>query len=317
MKKFLLILIVSLLFSSCNDGNLDVVSFDFTGVSAKSCPNSQNFFIYSIKDKRTFIIEINEINFKNKVTAVGVPIQVPISGATKVTYREYNGAVSDQTLCSLPPDASLTRTKEWIATGGIIEITTTAVIDENQTTNASSITSYNHTIVLKNIAFNTGEGEQKNDIVQFGIYNKANLYKLTVDQTINPFACGSNQSVLYKFIGNQTLTLNVDAAIFDAAILNVPKVRTPNTTTNKLTYRVLSTGSTTINNSYFCTTTTPFQDIEVWTSQNATGTIQVVTENNAPNGFKHTIKLLNVTMEGQNLRFRLGTEYLFGIYSQL
>jgi hypothetical protein len=305
-----------LLFSSCNDGNLDVVSFDFTGVSAKSC-NLQKFFIYSIKDKRTFIIEIDEINFKNKVTTVGVPIQVPISGATKVTYREYNEAVNDQTLCSSPPDAGLIRTKEWIATGGTIEITTTAVFDENQTTNASSIASYNHTVVLKNIAFNTGEGEHKNDIIQFGIYNKPNLYKLAIDQTINPFTCGINRSVLYKFIGNQTLTLNVDTAIFDTSVLNTPKIRTTNTTNNKLTYRVLSTGNIAITSSYFCTTTTPFQEIEVWTSQITTGTIQVVTENNAPNGFKHTVKLLNVIMENGSLKFRLGNEYLYGIYSQL
>ncbi len=315
MRHFILLLILAFSVNGCNDGDLDVVSFDFTGVNASSC-NLQTFFVYAIKDKRTFIIQIDESNFKNAVTPVNMPIQVPISGITKVTSREYNATITNSTLCSSPPDASLVKTKEWIATGGMIEITTTAITDENQSTNSSSIGSYNHTIVFKNIAFNTGDSEQKNDIIQFGIYKKVNPNKLTIDQGINPFVCGADKSVLYKFSGNQTLTLNVDPTIFDTTILNTPKTRLTNTTNNKLTYRVLSSGAVVITNNYFCTATTPFQDVEAWTSQNATGTIQVVTEDNAPNGYKHTIKLLNVIMEKGDLKFRLGNNYLYGIYFQ-
>ena len=315
MKKFFLFLIVVFFVNGCDDGDIDVVSFDFTGVSAKSC-NLQTFFVYTIKGNRTFILQIDESNFKNQITPINTPIKIPISGTTKILYREYNGTISETTLCSSPPDAALIKTKEWTATGGIIEITTTAVFDENQTLNASTISGYNHTIVFKNIAFNTGDSEQKNDVIAFGVYNKPNINKLSIDQTINPSICGTNKKFLYKFFGNQSLTLNVDDAIFNTAILNTPKVLPLNTTTNKLVFRVLSTGNTVLTANYFCGST-PFQNIEEWISQPATGTIQVTTESNAPNGFKHTIKLLNTIMEGQNLKFRLGNEYTFGVYSEL
>lgn len=316
MKKFLILLLTTLIINGCDDGEIEVVTFDFTGVAAKSC-NLQTFFVYAFKDNRTFILQIDDINFKNVVTPSGSPIIVPIAGNTKVTYREYNANISDQTLCSSPPDAGLIRTKEWIATGGIVEITTTAVLDENTSLNSSSIASYNHTIVFKNVAFNTEEGEQKNDIIQFGIYNKINPNKLTIEPSLNPIACGTNPNVLYKFSGDQTLTLNLDPTLFDTAVLNTAKVKNIDNATNKLIYRKLSTGNTVLTNAYFCSSTVPFQNVELWTSQIATGTIQVITENNMPNGYKHTIKLLNVVMEKGDLRFRLGNEYLFGVYTQL
>lgn len=313
MKKLLFILVVAFLINGCNDGDIDVVAFDFTGNSAKSC-NLQSFFVYSVKGNRTFILQIDEANFKNQVTPAGEPIKVPISGTTRITYREYNGNVSEAAICSSPPDASLIRTKEWTATGGIVEISTTAVLEDNATTNASVIGSYNHTIIFRNIAFSTGDSEQKNDEIQFGIFNKTNPYKLAIDQNITPKACGTNRSFLYKFTGNQTLSLDVEAAIFDTSILLTPKTRILSGT-NKMTYRVLSNGNVAITEGYFCSNPTPFQNIEQWISQTATGTIQVVTENNAPNGFKHTIKLLNVTMEKGTLKFRLGNEYLYGVFS--
>jgi hypothetical protein len=136
MKSVLSLILVLLFLNSCDDGNINVISFDFSKAKAQSCNMgiSGKFFVFSKQDQRTFIIQTSELNFANEVTPEGAPRIILINGTTdKVLYREYSDKITDGTICSAIPPVSPVVTKELLAVGGSIVITTTAVTSENAT----------------------------------------------------------------------------------------------------------------------------------------------------------------------------------------
>lgn len=317
MKNVLSLMLVLLFLNSCDDGNISVVSFDFSTSKAQSCNLGVEgkFFVFSKQDKRTFIIQTNEINFANEVTPVGAPSIIPINGTTnKVIYREYSDNIVDATICSAIPPISPIVTKELIAVGGSIVITTTPVTSENTTTGSSRITSYNHQIYFQNIRFDTGNSEQTNDQVAFGTFTTTavapvDFSSLTIQN------CGANIGYLFKTSGNQALSLKVDPAIFDTSIVGTPKTKLIDGTTNLVYYTVFTSN---VNQSILCSNAIPLP-AENWVGNvstningNVTGEIEVITNSIGNGKFQHTIRFKNVTVTKDLVSFRLGTDYLFG-----
>lgn len=315
MKRFLSLLVLILLFNSCDDGDINVVSLDFASTSVSKCGSeTSNFFIYTVKDKRSIILKIPEGTFDNKVTLDGQQRELLIDNSSiKVIYREYSDNITTSTICSDIPAAYPTVTKEWIAkSGGKVIITVAAVKTENATDGSNRISSYNYTISFKDIAFATGDGEQRNDVLAFGVYN--NIAKQpTAFNTLDLKKC-DDRSLYYKFSGNEALALNVDDAIFQTAKnnLTIPQTIAIDGTTNTLRYIVLEDNSLfTISN--FCgTTPTPFTPVDLWVADNG-GVIQV-TASDVASVTHYEIKFNNVILSKDNTSFKLGTSYLFGIY---
>ncbi|MGK4568727.1 hypothetical protein [Flavobacterium sp. 3HN19-14] len=312
MKKILCLFFFVFLLNGCDDGDITVESFDFSTVETKKCNvDTDNFFVFKINGKEALIVKIPKESFPNEV---GTDI-VHIGGANQVIYRLYNDELAETDICTAIPSSTPTVKTEWVAIAGDIEIVTNVINPLNETTGATVITGYNHTITFKNIVFDRGDGtEQSNDSITFGTYRTDALQPVAFNN-ININDCTSN-NLLFKFSGVQALTLNLDAATYATLFANeTTATGQPRTAaisaTNKLNYRVFTTGLTL---EYFCAATTPTTPArsELWEGEEG-GVIEVETTTNGPN-FVHTIRFRNVKYKNPSnqLEFSLGTNYLFG-----
>lgn len=314
MKKGFYLLLITLLFLNCSDGDLsqEVISFDT--VATQSC--SSNGILYKIKEQEALLIQIPSSTFTNEPTVAGSPIIIDINNTNRVVYRFYNGSIPNNMFCETIPPSSPSISDEWIATSGKIQITTTAIKTTNATTGQTSITGYNHSIVLKNITFAKQNGTQVYETFVFGDYNRSiTPIVLGFDTTLE--RCSTSKQI-YNHTSSEAITLdNVDADLIQNQItpLNSPRTAVIGTTNNKLSYRLFTNGVLTPN--YFCNTTLPTIPAisQEWIAEtgvtNVKGIIEVTTTN-VLNTYTHRIVIKKATLVKGNNNFYLGDNYILG-----
>lgn len=310
MKRFLGILICVFALVGCDDGDLVVETIDFADVPTNGC--SENNLLFKLKESEALILNIPEETFQNNPTDPDAPIQLDVNSTNQVVYNFYNGKVSSANLCSLIPPAIPSINRQWNASSGIIQITTTAVKKLDETNNSTRITGYNSNIVFKNITFQKEDGTtQFYETFPFGDYLKS----------VNslPFAFNgllqicSNNGQVYDFSQSESFTLDIDPALIanEVTPIDAPRTGTIGLVKNKLAYRSFTNGV--LRPEYFCQTTTPILPTvsEEWLGREG-GIIEVTTTTIGPNTFKHTIIFKNVTLEKDNSNFQLGNSYKYG-----
>ncbi|APA00447.1 MULTISPECIES: hypothetical protein [Flavobacterium] len=315
MKKALSLLVLLALLNACDDGDLTQEDISFEDVSTQSC--SANNIIYKIKEKEALLMEIPKTIFVNEPTPVGSPIELNISTTNnRVVYRFYNGTVATNNICETIAPATPVITDQWTATNGTIQIVTTAIKTTNETTNATRISGYNHNIVLKNVTFAKANGTQVYETFPFGDYTTSvTELNFNFDQTLEK--CTSSNEV-YNFNTSEALILNIDPSLIanEATALNTPRTGLIGSSSNVLTYRLLTGALVTAD--YFCQATTPTTPSisQEWTGvtgvSGVSGIIEVTTTTNGPNSFKHTIVLKKVSLQKGNSDFSLGDSYSLG-----
>jgi hypothetical protein len=297
--------------NGCDDGNLIQEDINFETATTQSC--GTNDIIYKLKEKEALLLEIPESSFKNEPDTT----EIDISTSNRVVYRFYDGTVSADNICETIPPATPVVTDQWTASGGKIQIITTAKKTNNTTDNSSKINGYNHNIVFKNITFNKSAGTQVYEIFPFGDYvTSATDLPFKFDKT-KPLNKCTTSSQIYSYTSSESLTLTIDPNLIanEVTPLNSPRIATLGTTTNILTYR-LFTGLLT--DDYFCNTTTPSTPVinQEWNAvagvTGISGIVEVTTTTNGPGSFKHTIVLKKVTLKKGNSDFLLGDNYIYG-----
>lgn len=312
MKKIIGLFAFVLILNGCDDGDLTIETIDFEDVTAVKC--GINNIVYKIKDNEALLIEIPAESFINEPTATGIPREVVISASNRVLYRSYNGTIASDNICSTIPPSTPNVTEEWIATSGIIQITTTAVVVPNTALtsgNATKITGYNHNIIFKNITFNKPSGNQLYGTYIFGSYvTPATLLPFAFDEDVAK--CASS-NIVFNFSGSESFVLDFNPSLFpdsngtQTALINA---------TNKATYKLYSGG---LNEAYFCTIPTPTTPtvVQEWTANDGveatSGMIEVISTTFGT-GFQHTIHLKKVTLKKGNSEFYLGDDYLYGSF---
>ncbi len=318
----MLVFTLSILLFSCDDGKLDVVSFDFKDTNPKVCNVgvANSFFLFNIKDKRALILKIPESTFNTSLSNVSNVLN--ISSTNELFYREYVDVVGVNNICGSPTSANLNLAKEWPATGGTIKITTTLSKTDPQADGSTSYTNYNSVITLTNVVFNTGNGEQRNDVINLGTYSKPNPNVFT------PFTgpvnkCNDNSfNVIFS---NRAMILKVDSSIFDTSVLDTPKTKVINGTTNSVTFTSYNTSIAPLTSNALCASPTSASSsvIESWIANNGdstTGQIQVITSTKPgtnPVKYKHSIVLKGVTVTNKDFpsyNFKFPTTLVFGDY---
>lgn len=141
MKKlFGLILVIS--FFSCNDGDFDVPSFEFTE-TVNSCGE---YVLYRLNESSTEVILIT-LNANDLRTSKG-ETSINLSSNQEVIYRIFDEQISTDYFCQNIPPASPNVIKELTASGGILEITTTEVLNS-----ANEVTGLKHSIQIVDLTF--------------------------------------------------------------------------------------------------------------------------------------------------------------------
>lgn len=320
MKRFFAFIFLVLALSSCDDGDLTQVTFEFDDSLAKACGSeTPDFFIYKIQDNRALIIQLSESNFQNRVSAdlTTQPDLLDIEDLNlniRVIYREYSGEITENTLCSTIPVSNPVVVEEREATKGKIKITTTAIKSEPDANGATKIIAYSHALVFTDLVFENQINEGFNQVIYqttaTAFNNFAGLNSL--------FSCENDDTFLFKYNPTQSLVLDLSEA--DAAFLFSneagPKTRLINDT-NKLTHYFYNTDINTLNNAYFCTNPTPDTPpvIDAYFAENGIegerGIIEV-TSLASDNGFKHTIVLKKIRLVKGSLKVEMGDEFIFG-----
>lgn len=315
MKRFITILMLFLLISACDDGNLTVDEIDFSEGAVQKCSIKDVF--YKVNGAEMLFIEIPSTTFTDNQTLPDSPIEVPISNSVKVTYRRFVSNASADNICPTAPSATPNLAEQWIASDGIIQIKSTAVKTTDAATNATKITGYNYNIVFKNITFEKPSGPQTYTTFNFGNYSK----------TVSPLAFGFDAQVdkstcptdnrIFNFSGSEVFILDVSnyATLFANEVTTTPRTALISNT-NKLTYRLYNGA---ITNAFFCSATSPTTPLlsQEWNAvagiEAVSGIIEVSTTTFGT-GFQHTIRLKKVSLKRGNSDFTLGDDYLFGSF---
>ena len=313
MKRIIGFVTLILLFNACDDGDISVQTIDFTTVPAVKC--SLNDIIYKLNGTEILALEVpaSANAFINEPTLPSTPRIINLTGTNTVVYRSYNGAVTSGNICATLPATTPNVIEEWTANSGRIEIVTTAVLNTNTTTNATTITKYNHYIVFKDITFIKPNGIQVYETFVFGNYQ--------TDATNLPFAfnvnlvqkCSSSNQI-YNFSGSESLTLDIAPSLYPNSVGTQSGIVS---TTNKVTYKLFTSA---LSLSYFCVTPTPASPIlnEEWNAidgiSNVSGIIEVVTTTETASTYRHFIHLKKVTFKKGNSNFTLGDDYLYGSF---
>jgi hypothetical protein len=173
MRKILGLLSCILFISSCDDGNMTTEGVNFDPAApVKTCSANEGLY-YKINGPEALILQTPPTSFANEVTPENQPRIVLIdNNSTKVLLRSFNVTVSDSYFCSVIPPSTPAVTEEWNALSGVagqsgyIEITTTAITDQNTQTT----TGYNHKILFKNITFANSKSSFVYDNYVYGNY---------------------------------------------------------------------------------------------------------------------------------------------------
>ncbi|MBK0368858.1 hypothetical protein [Flavobacterium agrisoli] len=316
MKKIFCIAFLTLVLNGCDDGNLNVDTINFEDASVQSCTNG---IIYKLNENESMLLQMPEGAIVDEPSETNTPLQYNINNSTyRVIYRAYNGTVSADNICSTIPPALPNVTDQWTATGGIIEIFTTQNTTTDETNNSTRITGYTHNIKFKNITFQKTDGPQVYNEFDFGEYVTSVAALNLSFQPSRTNQCATSKQ-LYNYTSSSSITIdNIDPNLIknEVTVPGTPRTGLITSTTNKLTYKTFSEGV--LSESYFCQTTTPILPVvsQTWLGvdgvANQSGVIEVVTETNGPNAFKHTITLKSTTLKKGNSTFKLGDSFLFG-----
>lgn len=317
MKSFLGILALTMLLTSCDDGDLTFEEISFDDANVLRCGTK----LYKLNENEALILNLGESDsefdsfFIENPTGTGgpEPIDITTSGAEIiVAYRSFNGTVDDESVCDPIPPINPAPTESWTAASGLMEITTTANIVENTTAGfegGQRITGYRHNISFNNLEFNRSSGTtQLYPEFNFGTFDKPITFALPIVFDDELEQCGTS-NIVYNIAGAHAMVLQVDPSLIDGSTLNVPQTGTVSTGTNPFTYQIFSLGTTLEGATHFCTGTPEANPVQVWTG---TGEIEV-TSTQVGTSLQHTIILRNITLTRGNSQFILAAEYNFGV----
>ena len=313
MKRIIGLVCLVLFLNACDDGELTVQTIDFSSVAAVKC--NLNDIIYKLNGSEILALEVPESEnaFINEPTISSTPRVVNLNTTNRVVYRSYNGAVSSGNICATLPATTPNVIEEWTANSGRIEIVTTAVSTTNTTTNATTITKYNHYIVFKDITFIKPSGIQVYETFVFGNY-QTNATTLPFAFDVNSVQKCSSNNQIYNFSGSESLTLAIAPSLYPNTVGTQSGIISA---TNIVTYKLFTSG---LSQSYFCVSPTPSTPIvnQEWNAingvSNVSGIIEVITTTESATSYRHYIHLKKVTFKKGNSSFTLGDDYLYGSF---
>ncbi len=129
IKIWLISAVIISAFTSCDDGDLIVTSFDFEDQDLAYCGGESSLVFYKINSEAQESISLNlvatsEIFLQEEIAPIS------LSSTNFVSYRKFNGDVDASYFCSSVPPVSPQVNTEYLAESGIATLTNTLVFDD-------------------------------------------------------------------------------------------------------------------------------------------------------------------------------------------
>lgn len=110
MKKIFMLLFVLSIILSCNDGDFDVPSFDFSDEVINDCGD---LVLFKINESEALIVELSNNSIYTSSTS-------SLSLNNTISYRIFNDNVSSSYFCNDIPPTLPTISDEWIGSGTLV-----------------------------------------------------------------------------------------------------------------------------------------------------------------------------------------------------
>ncbi len=140
MRKLSCLVFLLILFSSCDDGDIIVTTFDFEEDTFRLCSEGQNKFLYHVKNSdvfETLTIQLSGAGLSldsDKLVGSTGTLRIPLTGNNVITYRTYDAAVptgQNAYFCTLNPPSTPRVLQEYQSVGGTVIITTGEISSGN------------------------------------------------------------------------------------------------------------------------------------------------------------------------------------------
>lgn len=130
MKKILFFIITLSFFSSCDDGDVIVTTFDFTETPLDFCGESGDYVFFNINAETNESISLS-VNTTETLFESTDPHIFTLDGVSNIVhYRKYSGTPDTDYFCSNVPPTSPGVTKEYIGSSGEGIVTITITLDD-------------------------------------------------------------------------------------------------------------------------------------------------------------------------------------------
>jgi len=158
MKK--IVLLVFLTFGlACDDGDLDISSFEFEDEVTLCGTNNYTLYRLSSNDQReSLIVTLTDRELRKDEDPVQ-PVGISLTGDYTVTYRLFDEKVTDDYFCAPVPPVEPNVVKDWRGVAGTIFVENQPVYDAD----GETITGWKHYIVLVDVVLKIGDEELKLD----------------------------------------------------------------------------------------------------------------------------------------------------------
>jgi len=157
MKKLITFFLTLSLFS-CNDGDFDIPSFEFTD----TVNNCGEYILYkkNSNSTETLILTLGTTQISSTVGEVSYAV----SSSLEVNYRIFEDGIDNNYFCQAIPPSTPKVLNELIAESGSITITTT----ENLTNGL--VTGYSYDIAISDLLFNDNGERIFFESLYFGVF---------------------------------------------------------------------------------------------------------------------------------------------------
>lgn len=133
MRSLAGVFLLLFLFTSCDDGDIIVTTFEFEDENFNLCSEGRNKLLYHIKSDNvyeTLSLELNSPRFStvdNELTVDDLPVTIELTGSNRIIYRTYDGPVPADYFCGNVPPATPRVLQEYRSVGGRVIIRTLEV----------------------------------------------------------------------------------------------------------------------------------------------------------------------------------------------
>jgi hypothetical protein len=144
--------LIFLLILSCNDGNLDIASFEFEE-KVNVCGEFTLYRLSTNDAKETLMVTLTDKEIRQDEDIV-IPVSVSENGPYTVTDRVFGSSVSSDYFCATVPPAEPKVLKNWQGVSGLILVQNNPVIDP---VDGVTIIAWEHIVILNDVVLKSGE----------------------------------------------------------------------------------------------------------------------------------------------------------------
>lgn len=132
MKKVLGLIIATICYSSCNDGEIVLTNFDFDDQNLEICGDVGDYVFFKVNTSTQESISL-KLNTTEVLFMESAVVTYTLNESSFVNYRKFSEAISSSYFCNAVPPTSPLAAQDYLATSGTALLTTETNLDDNDT----------------------------------------------------------------------------------------------------------------------------------------------------------------------------------------